>query len=150
MTLRPALAADVDSVRQLVRRAFLPYVARIGREPAPMTADYSLVVAQRRCWLVEDDGQLRGIVQTALRAGHLEVETLAVAPDAQGQGIGTRLLGLAEEQARAAALPEIRLCTNEAMTENLEYYPRRGFHEVGRATQHGYRRVFFARPVQLS
>ncbi|GAA3349429.1 GNAT family N-acetyltransferase [Amorphoplanes nipponensis] len=147
MTLRPAVAADVESIRQLVQRAFLPYVARIGREPAPMTVDYHLVVAQRRCWVVEDDGRISGMVQIARRAGHLEVETIAVAPDAQGRGIGARLLGFAEEQARAAGLPQIRLYTNEAMTENLAYYPRRGFQEVGRAEQDGYRRVFFARAV---
>ena len=114
-----------------------------------MAADYSVIVAQRRCWVVEDDGRISGMVQTAPMAGYLEVETIAVAPEAQGQGIGGRLLEFAEEQARAAGLPEIRLYTNEAMTENLEYYPRRGFHEVGRAAQHGYRRVFFARPVHL-
>jgi hypothetical protein len=42
-------------------------------------------------------------------------------------------------------LPEIRLYTNEAMTENLGYYPRRGYRETHRATQNGYRRVFFSK-----
>lgn len=148
MILRVALAADVESVRQLVHRAFLPYAARINREPAPMAADYSRVVAERRCWVVEDNDRISGMIHTVPMAGYLEVETIAVAPEAQGQGIGARLLRFAEEQARAERLPEIRLYTNEAMTENLEYYPHRGFREVGRATQYGYRRVFFAKPVQ--
>ena len=39
--------------------------------------------------------------------------------------MGSRLLRLAEEQAHARGLPEVRLYTNEAMTENLDYYPRR-------------------------
>jgi hypothetical protein len=42
-------------------------------------------------------------------------------------------------------LPEVRLYTNEAMTENLDYYPRRGYRETHRATQNGYRRVFFSK-----
>lgn len=33
------------------------------------------------------------------------------------------------------------------MTENLEYYPRRGYRETHRAQQHGYRRVFFTKPT---
>lgn len=35
--------------------------------------------------------------------------------------------------------------TNEAMAENLAYYPRHGFAETHRATDHGYRRVFFTK-----
>jgi ribosomal protein S18 acetylase RimI-like enzyme len=147
MILRLALAEDVESVRGLVRLAFLPYVTRIGREPAPMGADYSGPVAEGRCWVVEDDGRIAGMVQVATASGYLEVETIAVAPDVRARGVGTRLLRFAEEQARALGLPEVRLYTNEAMTENLEYYPRRGFREIGRETGQGYRRVFFAKPI---
>jgi len=61
--------------------------------------------------------------------------------------VGSRLLRLAEEQAQAQGLPEVRLFTNEAMTENLDYYPRRGYREIHRCTQEGYRRVYFTKPV---
>jgi hypothetical protein len=52
-----------------------------------------------------------------------------VLPAAQGQGIGARLLALAEDHARALDVPEIRLFTNAAMTENLAYYWRHGYTE---------------------
>jgi RNA polymerase sigma factor (sigma-70 family) len=146
MLLRPACAVDVPAVHRLVRLAFLPYVPRMGREPAPMGADYRRSVAEGRCWVVEDEGRIVGMVQVATRSGFLEVETIAVAPDAQGSGVGGRLLAFAEERGRTLGLPEVRLCTNEAMTENIGYYRRRGFREVGRAVQDGYRRVFFAKP----
>jgi GNAT superfamily N-acetyltransferase len=68
-----------------------------------------------------------------------------VLPSAQGRGVGARLLALAEDQARARGLGEIRLYTNEAMTENLAYYPSRGYAETHRAEQDGYRRVFFSK-----
>jgi hypothetical protein len=42
---------------------------------------------------------------------------------------------------------EIRLYTNEAMTENLDRCPRRGYHETHRSTQNGYQRVFFSKVV---
>ncbi len=60
-------------------------------------------------------------------------------------GHGRTLLELADQDARELGLPEIRLCTNEAMTENLAFYPRQGFHETGRGVQDGYHRAFFAK-----
>ena len=42
---------------------------------------------------------------------------------------------------------EIRLYTNEVMTENLSYYPNQGFTETHRAMDAGYHRVYFSRPV---
>lgn len=68
---------------------------------------------------------------------------MAVLPAAQGRGIGARLLALAEEHARSLGLSEIRLYTNQAMTENLRYYPRHGYTETHRAEQNGFHRVFF-------
>jgi len=66
-----------------------------------------------------------------------------VRPSRQGRGAGSRLLALAEDEARRLRLSEIRLYTNEAMTENLAYYPRHGYAETHRAEQDGFRRVFF-------
>ena len=63
--------------------------------------------------------------------------------------MGGRLLRLAEEQARARGLRQVRLYTNEAMTENLAYYLRRGYSETHRATQDGFRRIFFTKPLNL-
>ena len=73
------------------------------------------------------------------------METVAVRPLAQRRGVGARLLALAEDEARARGLDEIRLYTNEAMTENLAYYPRHGYTETHRAGQGGFRRVFFTK-----
>jgi hypothetical protein len=43
---------------------------------------------------------------------------------------------------------EVRLYTNEAMTENLSFYPRHGYRETGRAVQDGFRRVYFSKTVR--
>ena len=75
-------------------------------------------------------------------------DVVAVSPARQGGGHGRRLLARAEQDAHDAGLPEIRLCTNEAMTENLTLYPRRGFHETRRGIEDGYHRVFFAKRLE--
>jgi len=54
-----------------------------------------------------------------------------------------RVLALAEDRARSLHLREIRLYTNQAMTENLSYYPRYGYTETHRAEQDGFHRVYF-------
>ena len=142
---RPATAADVDAITRLVTTAFGKYVERIGRPPAPMLDDYATFVRTERVWVLDDGREIVGVLVTRAESDHLLLDSIAVSPTAQGGGHGRRLIERAEQDARDAGLAEIRLVTNEAMTENLEFYPRRGFHETGRGVQDGYRRVFFAK-----
>jgi ribosomal protein S18 acetylase RimI-like enzyme len=148
VSVREAGPADVADITALVRVAYARYVPVIGREPTPMGADYAELVAAGTVWVAEvggADGAIAGVLVLASGADHLLVQNIAVAPDAQGRGIGTRLLELAELEAARAGLAEVRLYTNEAMTENLAYYPRRGYAETGRSGDGGFRRVFFAK-----
>ncbi len=94
-----------------------------------------------------DQGQVIGFVVLITQPDHLLLKNLAVRPSRQGSGAGSRLLALAEGQARRLRLAEIRLYTNEAMTENLAYHPRRGYAETDRAEQDGFRRVFFRKRI---
>ncbi len=86
---------------------------------------------------------MAGFVILVAEPGYLLLENVAVLPAAQGHGIGARLLAFAEEHARSLRLNEIRLYTNEMMTENLTYYPRHGYTETHRTQQDGFQRVFF-------
>ena len=141
--MRRAEKADVGALEGVAREAYQVYVPRIGRKPAPMTADYAEAVHGSMTWVAVVDGEIAGFLVLVVRPDHLLLENVAVLPSAQGRGIGARLLALAEEQAREFGREEIRLYTNEAMTENLAYYPRHGYTETHRAEQDGYRRVFF-------
>ena len=78
----------------------------------------------------------------------LLVENVAVARSAQGRGLGRRLLEHAEDQALRLGLPETRLYTNAAMTENLAIYPRLGYAEVNRRTEDGFDRVYFRKDLR--
>ena len=145
--MRPARAADADALRAIARAAYQPYVERIGRQPAPMTADYDRAVETGHVWVARQGGRVVGLLVLAPDADHLLLENVAVLPEAQGLGVGRRLLELAEQQARALGLRQVRLYTNEAMTENLAYYPRRGYRETHRSTRDGFRRVFFTKDL---
>lgn len=145
VSIRRAVAADVPALAAVAAAAYRHYVPRIGRPPAPMTADYAHAVRECEVWAAEDDGEIAGFVILIAQPGHLLMENIAVVPAAQRRGTGAKLMALAEDRAAALGLPEIRLYTNQAMTENLAFYPRRGYTETHRAEQDGFQRVFFAK-----
>jgi N-acetylglutamate synthase-like GNAT family acetyltransferase len=145
--IRRAAASDVATIERIVHAAFVRYVARIGRQPAPMTADYGVVVASSRVWVIEAEGEIAGVVVNEVHDDHLLLDTVAVAPGAQGHGYGALLLARAEEDARELGLPEVRLLTNQAMVENQIFYPRHGYIETARGSQDGYDRIFYAKAI---
>jgi N-acetylglutamate synthase-like GNAT family acetyltransferase len=145
--VRRAGPPDEAVIEQIVHAAFDQYVARIGRRPAPMDADYHAAVATSRVWVIEADGEVAGVVVNEVHDDHLVLDTVAVAPGAQGHGYGALLLARAEDDARELGLSEVRLLTNEAMTENQTFYPRHGYVETSRGRQDGYDRVFYSKRI---
>jgi GNAT superfamily N-acetyltransferase len=146
-SLRRATAVDAAAIAELVERAYEKYVARIGRRPAPMDFDHAALIDTATVWvLTSDEGMLASMV-TMVMDDHLLVESIAVAPQAQGRGYGALLLRRADDDARDAGMTEVRLYTNAAMTENIAMYPRYGYVETHRAGQDGFRRVFFSKKL---
>jgi ribosomal protein S18 acetylase RimI-like enzyme len=145
LTVHAATAADLPEIERCVGAAYAMYVERIGQPPAPMSADYEALVGRGVVRVAEDDRGLAGLVVAWPEPDHLFIENVAVWPERQGEGIGSRLLEACAARARELGLGELRLYTNEAMTENLAYYPRRGFVETGRRVEDGFRRVYFSK-----
>lgn len=147
MRLRPATAADLPEIQRIVRDAYTPFIARIGRPPGPMSDDYAARIAKGCVTLAEDCGAVTGLIVLLDRADHLLLDNVAVDPPRQGQGVGRALLAYAETEALRRGLPEIRLYTNVKMTENIATYFRVGYLETGRGDADGYDRVFFAKAL---
>ena len=145
--LRPARPEDAPSVTALVRAAYARWVPRLGREPAPMTEDDPGLIAAGAVSLLEEAGRLLGVLVLIPEADALLIENVAIAPDAQGRGLGGLLLAEAERVARESGRRRVRLYTNAAMTENIGFYARRGFVETRRATEHGLHRVYMEKPL---
>jgi ribosomal protein S18 acetylase RimI-like enzyme len=141
--IRPALPADVAAVTACVRSAYAGYVERIGREPAPMAADYAALIAAGAVWVANEGEGVVGVVVLHTHGQALLIENVAVAPPRQGRGLGRELVAFAEAHARQCGLAEVTLYTNERMTENLRFYPALGYTETGRGVQDGYARVFY-------
>ena len=140
--IRSASAADLARVGAIARAAYAKYVPRIGREPAPMAADYDAEIAAHRVVVVEVAGRVGGYMVAWPEADAYFIETIAVDPDDQGGGLGRLLVEYAAAQARRLQLPALRLYTNAAMTENLSMYAHFGFVETHRVIENGFDRVY--------
>jgi GNAT superfamily N-acetyltransferase len=141
--IRSATPADVAAIEHVVRTAYAKYVDRIGKPPGPMLDDYAARVDEGSVRVLEDARGLAGMLVLLPQSGHLLLDNIAVAPERQGEGIGRRLLAVAESEALRRGFDELRLYTNAAMHENLAMYAKLGWEEYGTAEQAGYQRVFF-------
>ncbi|MDR0627968.1 MAG: GNAT family N-acetyltransferase [Bifidobacteriaceae bacterium] len=81
----------------------------------------------------------------AARIDVAELGRLVVAPDRQGNGIGTRLALHAERV--FPEVMEIRLFTGEQSLANIRLYCRLGYRESGRTPADGYDLVHFAKTL---
>ncbi len=147
MNIRPAARPDLDRVRDCARQAYALYVPRMGKEPAPMVADFEAQIRAGKLHVVEMEGEVAGFVVFYPRGDHLHVENVAVLPSAQGKGIGKALLGFAEDEARRLGLPAVELYTNVKMVENQAFYPALGYVETDRREEDGFSRVFYRKEL---
>lgn len=112
VTIRPATAADQATIRRLIRQA--------GINPMSLRWPHFLIA--------EDGGRTVGIGQVKRhRDGSLELASLAVVPERQGEGIGSSLL-----RALIALHGDAILhltCRNQLQG----YYERFGFRRLQRA-----------------
>ena len=133
--VRRAGPGDAATVRAISAEAYAAsFQPLFGYLPAPALEDYAPRVAAGEVWFIEsgDTGRPAGVAVLERQADHLLVYSIAVLPEHWHAGIGRRLLALAEERARGAGCPEVRLFTNTRMTRNLAIYARAGYREDGR------------------
>ena len=149
-TDQPRLARpeDADALRRIVREAYTHYIERIGKPPGPMLDDYAKRIKDGQAWVLEVDGTIAGLVVLEDDGqGALLLDNIAVAPSAQGQGIGRRLVTFTESEARRRGCKQVRLYTHVLMVENIALYGRLGFRETGRVSEKGFDRVYMAKPL---
>ena len=78
----------------------------------------------------------------------LLIEIVAVHPDAQGIGLGGRLMDFAETEARRIGVNRLWLYTNEVMEENVSLYSHLGYRAFDRRRQAGYNRIFMEKRLE--
>jgi ribosomal protein S18 acetylase RimI-like enzyme len=147
VTIRLANAGDLDRVKACAEEAYVLYVPRMGKKPAPMIADFKAQIEAGQVYVIDARDEVAGFIVLYRRGDHLHVENVAVFPARQGEGLGRALLAFAEKEAARRNLPTIELYTNVKMTENLELYPRLGYVEIDRCEEAGFSRVFYRKEI---
>ena len=146
--IRQAEASDEPEIRDCAEQAYARYVPLIGRKPAPMIADFATQIAAGEVYIATDDHDtFQGFIVFYPEDGHILLENVAVLPRAAGRGVGKTLIGFCENSARQRRMNAVHLYTNEKMTYNLSIYPKFGYVEVARRTEHGFNRVYFEKSL---
>ena len=142
--IRIAVAADEVAVRECAEDAYAQYVAAIGKQPAPMVADFGSQITQGIVHVADHaGGGIDGFIVFFPRNQHMFLENVAVSTSASGRGVGRALINYCETRAREAGLTSVELYTNEKMTANLSMYPHLGYEIFERRREDGFDRVYF-------
>ena len=112
-----------------------------------MLDDYAGLIHQGRAHVAERDGVVQGLLVLIPQDDAMLLDNVAVAPEAQGSGLGRLMLEFAERAAIEAGYRAITLYTNEAMTENIALYTRIGYAETHRVEEKELRRVYMRKPL---
>jgi N-acetylglutamate synthase-like GNAT family acetyltransferase len=87
--LRRAVGDDLGQIEELVSAAYGKYVARIGRMPKPMTANYHAALVEHQLWVLDGGTLLAAVLELIPGDDYLLIENVAVNPAFQGNGLGT-------------------------------------------------------------
>lgn len=129
-TAQPSECADADRV---LRAAFAPYLARLGREIPPDYYKWLPASIERGDVFVADEGgRVVGVAATERRPAELFLDRLAVDPSKQGTGLGRWLLQRLDEVARERGDNSVSLITAEMMDHLIRLYGSHGFEIVHR------------------
>jgi len=97
--IRQAVAGEAVAVRDLVLAAYQRHIPVIGGSPGPMLDDFATRIARDRAWMLDEAGEIEGVLVLQDLADAFLLDNIAVRPDRQRLGHGRRLLDFAEAEA---------------------------------------------------
>ncbi len=141
------MSADAPALARIAEAAFTQYVKAIGKPPAPMYPDFPDLISKG--WVsVPDREEVQAYAVTYPDGAALQLDAVAVAPEAQGLGLGRFVIEAVEARAGDLGLARVALYTNVAMAGNLTWYPKLGYSEVDRRREEGFERVYFEKDIR--
>jgi GNAT superfamily N-acetyltransferase len=146
--IRLASPLETGLIAALIDAAYRDYIPRLGREPQPMTDDYTALIAAGEVWVLDGSSALDGVLVVQRQEDCLLVRTVGIAPACQRQGLGSRLMGEVERMAAEADIRTLRLYTNEVMTGNVELYERLGYAETHRTGPEGKQVIYMTKELK--
>lgn len=137
VVVRPITPDDAGEVLTLQRAAFASEALIYGDPDMPPLTQ---TLEELRAELAENlgcvavrDGRMLAAARARLDGDLLLIGRIAVAPDLQGEGLGSLILGAVEERGRDAGAREAELFTGRLSEANIRLYEREGYRESERA-----------------
>ncbi|MET0297802.1 MAG: GNAT family N-acetyltransferase [Microbacterium sp.] len=150
--IRPIAATDAGQVLTLQRAAFVQEALIYGDPDMPaLTQSLESLAAELDenlgCVAVIDE-RIVGAARARAAGDLLLVGRIAIAPDQQGDGIGTDLLDAVEKRGRDAGCREAELFTGSFSEANIALYEHLGYREAERVEQgDGIAEIYLRKPL---
>lgn len=134
--IRPIVPEDAGETLTLQRAAFVQEALiydSVQMPPLTQTLDEirAELIDNLGC-VAREGGRMLGAVRARADGALLLIGRLAIAPDVQGRGIGSRLLEAVEQRGREHGCREAELFTGSLSEANLRLYARAGYRETTR------------------
>ena len=143
LTIRRATIKDSDDLLKIAEIAYDKYLPLMDKKPAPMLADFNKHIAEDIVFIALAEVEIiAGYVVLQQIKGQWWLDNIAVHPNHQGQGIGTKLRIEAENYVSILS-DRIQLYTNIVMADNISWYERAGYVITQQALINGYERLYF-------
>lgn len=134
--IRPVQPSDAGQVLTVQRAAFVTEALIYGDpDMAPLTQTLDEVAFELRDNLgcvATVDTRLVGVARAVADGELLLIGRIAIAPDQQGEGIGSRLLEAVERRGVESGCRRAELFTGSLSTQNIALYERLGYRESER------------------
>ncbi|MFA3915496.1 GNAT family N-acetyltransferase [Ruegeria hyattellae] len=130
--LRSAKPADLPELERVITSAYAAERARLSGIP-DVTDGLDAHIRDDIVHIADRAGRILGVIVLIRKDAALLVANLAVAAEAQGAGIGGRLMQMAQQAAGEMGYDRLTLRTHRGMTATIDFYAARGWIETGRA-----------------
>ena len=131
MTVRLATPEDAQAIAEVLHDAFTVHREHYTEEAFAVVTPGTDVILGRfeegPMWVAEMDGRVVGTVSLTTEPEGLYVRSMAVSPDAQGKGVGHKLLEATDEYAESTEFERIFLYTTYFVPGAKEMYVKHGY-----------------------
>jgi len=133
ITIRQAVISNAPALQECMTAAYSIYAQRMkGISLPPLEVDYEAEILNFPTWVAEREGKIAGGLIMMFNSDYAFVSNIAVHPEAQGCGLGRRLLEFAEQQAMLRDYKRMQLATHARLTENEALYQHLGWKVIER------------------